>query len=387
MNLLAGTLYDPAVAVSKATTAAIAMTAVDTTNLRLTFTVPLSGKVYVRVAGGALHGATTYPQILVGILNGASVVARQAPTVTISTAAATTFGQVFTEFLVGGLTPGASLTWDLAYGVETLVASTGWKYGGPNNTTANDAFGGISFSIWDPSPIYLSTVMPSATVQANQTTSLTNEATIAGYIDTEVAAIKAKTDQLSFTTANKVDATIQTAGDFAQGAADKVWSSATRTLTSFGTLAADVWAVATRTLTAISDSSGVTTLLSRLTSGRATNLDNLDAAVSSRSTYAGGAVTVAAGGITATSFGVGAIDAAALATDAGQEIADRILTRALGGGSDTGRTVRQALASTRNKVEVVGSTLTVYAEDDSTVLYTATVTTAAGNPITAIDPT
>ncbi len=36
-----------------------------------------------------------------------------------------------------------------AYGVETLVASTGLKYGGPNNTTANDAFGAFQFEIWE----------------------------------------------------------------------------------------------------------------------------------------------------------------------------------------------------------------------------------------------
>ena len=70
-------------------------------------------------------------------------------------------------------------------------------------------------------------------VAANLDTQL---ATIAGYIDTEVAsilaavdtevgAIKAKTDQLTFTIANKVDSSIQAAGDFAQGAVDKVWLS------------------------------------------------------------------------------------------------------------------------------------------------------------------
>ena len=78
-------------------------------------------------------------------------------------------------------------------------------------------------------------------------------ATIAGYIDTEVAAIKAKTDQLTFTLAGKVDASIQAAGDFAQAAADKVWSTTTRSLTTFGTLVADtataVWSAVTRTLT------------------------------------------------------------------------------------------------------------------------------------------
>lgn len=49
-----------------------------------------------------------------------------------------------------------------------------------------------------------------------------------------------------------------------QAQADKVWSSAGRTLTSFGTLIADIWASATRTLTAAADSSGITTLLSRI---------------------------------------------------------------------------------------------------------------------------
>ena len=63
-------------------------------------------------------------------------------------------------------------------------------------------------------------------------------------VQTAVTAIKAKTDQLAFTVANKVDSTIQLAGDFAQAAADKVWSSATRMLTAFGftvSLASDVW--------------------------------------------------------------------------------------------------------------------------------------------------
>jgi hypothetical protein len=54
---------------------------------------------------------------------------------------------------------------------------------------------------------------------------------VAAYVDTEVAAIKAKTDQLTFTAANKVDATIQAAADLAQAAADKVWSTTTRALT------------------------------------------------------------------------------------------------------------------------------------------------------------
>lgn len=63
-------------------------------------------------------------------------------------------------------------------------------------------------------------------------------------VKTDTAAVKTKTDQLVFTIANKVDASIQAAADFAQAAADKVWSSATRTLTALSTaLALSVWDV------------------------------------------------------------------------------------------------------------------------------------------------
>lgn len=149
MSLLAGVAYDPATAVNKVTTAALALTAIDTTNLRLNFTVPASGRVAVRLQG-TLHGSTTYPQILLGVLEGSTVRGRLAPAGLLNgTAVASTFLTVEAQFLVSGLTPGASLNWDAAYGVETLVASTGLKYGGPNNTTANDAFGAFIFEIWD----------------------------------------------------------------------------------------------------------------------------------------------------------------------------------------------------------------------------------------------
>jgi hypothetical protein len=146
--LLGAKLYDPTTAVSKATTSALAMTAIDTTNLRIAFTVPTNGAVLVRL-GGTIHGATTFPQILLGVLEGSTVRGRTAPSGFLAgTALATTFMPVEALFVVSGLTSGAALTWDAAYGVETLVASTGLKYGGPNNTTANDAFGGFRFEVW-----------------------------------------------------------------------------------------------------------------------------------------------------------------------------------------------------------------------------------------------
>ena len=68
MSLLGARLYDPVTAVTRSTAAALAMTALDTTNLRLTFTAPASGAVLVSM-DGVVHGAATYPQLL--LLRGA----------------------------------------------------------------------------------------------------------------------------------------------------------------------------------------------------------------------------------------------------------------------------------------------------------------------------
>lgn len=80
-----------------------------------------------------------------------------------------------------------------------------------------------------------------STMQGNVTT-----------IDTNAAAIKAKTDQLTFS-GGKVAAQLLAAGDFAQACADKAWLTTSRTLSSFGTLTTDVatavWSAANRLLT------------------------------------------------------------------------------------------------------------------------------------------
>jgi hypothetical protein len=147
MACLGAINYDPATAVNKATTALLALTALDTTNLRIAFTVPASGRVLVRLQG-VLHGASTFPQIMLGVLEGSTVRMRKAPMTGGGNLAATTLLSVEAVAVISGLTPSASLTWDAAYGVETIVASTGLKYGGPNNATANDAWGGFSFEVW-----------------------------------------------------------------------------------------------------------------------------------------------------------------------------------------------------------------------------------------------
>ena len=152
MNLLAAKLYDPAVAVSKATSALLAMTAFDTTNLRLNVTVPAHGFVFFRMRC-SLSGATTMPQVLLGVMNGATIVGRAVPQASLGgTALATTNVPLVAEFTVSGLTPG-STNFDAAYDVETLLAATNIHYGGPNDTTANNAWGGFLFEAWDPQPI------------------------------------------------------------------------------------------------------------------------------------------------------------------------------------------------------------------------------------------
>ena len=98
--------------------------------------------------------------------------------------------------------------------------------------------------------------------------------------------------------------------------------------------------------------------------------------------------SVAAGGITASSFAADAISSSAVAAAAAQKMADEILNRNLaGGGSGNSRNVRNALRGLRNRVRNQGGTLSIYEEDDTTIAWTAATTTAAGDPMTELDPT
>src|SRR5574340_305223 len=172
MALLASALYDPTTAVTnKATTAALAMTAVDTSNLRLTFTAPANGKVRVRVKC-QVHGATTFPQLLLGVLESATVKARIAPLGQPLNALATqVLGQEATG-IVSGLTPGNNYTWDAAYGVETLVAATNIKYGGPDNASGANAYGGFLFEVWETPGLLGSVLYDPAGAVTKSTTGL-----------------------------------------------------------------------------------------------------------------------------------------------------------------------------------------------------------------------
>lgn len=80
-------------------------------------------------------------------------------------------------------------------------------------------------------------------------------------------------------------------------------------------------------------------------------------------------------------------DAMALTGAERAAVADKVLGRTRAGGADGGRTVAECLAFGRNRWEISGGVLTVYQDDDLTPLYTAAVVTAAGDPVTSVDPT
>lgn len=83
----------------------------------------------------------------------------------------------------------------------------------------------------------------------------------------------------------------------------------------------------------------------------------------------------------------GRVEASVTDATSGRSIADEVLNRNLAGsGSGNTRNVRNALRSVRNRVRNNGGTLEVYEEDDTTIAWSATLTTAAGNPITEVDP-
>jgi hypothetical protein len=147
MSCLGARLYDPATAAVKTCSTAIAMTAIDTANLRISFPVPPSGMVLVK-EGVTLHGATTYPQVLLGVLDGSQVISRIPPVLGGGNIAATTLMRAEISYVVSGLTPGSTTTWDAAYGVETTTAASALKFGGANTGTANNAFGAFQFEIW-----------------------------------------------------------------------------------------------------------------------------------------------------------------------------------------------------------------------------------------------
>lgn len=150
-NLIGVVWYDPSVAVSKATSSLLKQTAIDTSHLRATFTAPASGKVYVRCHGGAITGSAGVANVFLGVLESTTVVGRVMPMTTrgnFGTLATSDLNAPDGSFTVQSVSAG-SHNYDLAYGVDITSASTNLKYGGPNDASGADAWGGIGIEVWD----------------------------------------------------------------------------------------------------------------------------------------------------------------------------------------------------------------------------------------------
>jgi len=69
-----------------------------------------------------------------------------------------------------------------------------------------------------------------------------------------------------------------------------------------------------------------------------------------------------------------------------ESIGDALLNRNVGGGSNSGRLVKEALYALRNKSEIVGTTLRVYDAGDALSWTAAVASSASADPVTGIDP-
>lgn len=147
--------YDPGSNVLKSVTSAIGLTAFDTTNARLTFNAPASGKVQWRIAVGLKAIARTHDAVLLGVLEGSTVRGRMLASVTPVAGGQAVANDVDQRHLmdvtaiISGLTPGQSYTFDAAYSVPGDTFDSGnIEYGGPD-TPAVGANGALVFEIWE----------------------------------------------------------------------------------------------------------------------------------------------------------------------------------------------------------------------------------------------
>jgi len=198
--------------------------------------------------------------------------------------------------------------------------------------------------------------------------------------NSDVVAIKAKTDQLAFTVANQIDANVL---DWKSATAPAMTGDAFARLGSpvNGTISADIAEVEAETdgIAAIPTNPLLTTDV---------RLNDLDATISSRLATAGytapdNADIVA---IKSKTDNLPASPAAVSDIPTAAQNADKLLGRSLAAGADGGRTVQDALRILRNKRSIAAGTLTVTKEDDVTSAWTASVATAASDPIDSIDP-
>ena len=180
--------------------------------------------------------------------------------------------------------------------------------------------------------------------------------TIAGYLDTEIAAIKTKTDQFVFTTANKVDATAVLDSAAILAVADQVWDEATSGHTTAGTYGGRIV--------------------------RATN-SNTEVQITGSNHIAADVHDFQTGVITAGDFAANSITASALATDAVTEIQSGLATAASittlrGADNDTLKTLSDQIDGLSASTGSGARTVTITVNDGTTALQNARVRLTEG---------
>lgn len=211
-------------------------------------------------------------------------------------------------------------------------------------------------------------------------------------IKTVVDAVKAKTDQLIFTIANKIDASIQAAGDFAQAAADKVWSTAARALTDkagFALSAAGVQAIWDALTAALTTANSIGKLM----------VDNINATIASRLASAGYTTPPTADQIgddveartlnaNIVSADPSSIDAAAIAGDVGPEIASSVWAFVVEGSYTAVQYIRGIAAALMGKASGMNTTTAVLRDTgDTKDRITATVDANGNRSAVTLDLT
>lgn len=215
---------------------------------------------------------------------------------------------------------------------------------------------------------------------ANLDTQLT---AIDDYIDTEVAAIKAKTDNLPASPA--------ATGDIPSAAtiADAVWDEALSGHTTAGTGGKALSDIDTHTDT----ETGAAAIRAAVGLASA-NLDTQLAAIVADTNEVqaeladGGRTDLLIDAIKAKTDNIPASPAAVSDIPTATENADALLKRDWTSVTgEAARSVLNALRALRNRVAISSGTVTVYEEDDTTSAWTAAATTdASADPITEVDP-
>lgn len=219
---------------------------------------------------------------------------------------------------------------------------------------------------------YSSTSITAADVWSYVTRELTSGVAVASIANNAITAASINTDAITAAKIADSAITIRLSTD----------ATASEARLIAGTTASDVWNALLASYQ-VADTFGDRVL-------RSTNNNN-ECQVTGSNHIAADIHQLQANVITAAGINTGAIDADALATDAVTEIADGILARDIGSGTNAGtedeRTVRSALRALRNKSAISGSTLTVCKEDDTATAWTASVSSSASaDPVTGIDP-